>query len=62
MTVSKSCKTCDRRDWQICNVTGFYYEVERKFPNKSPCGIEYKCWVPRRGFFKRIRDWFMGCS
>jgi hypothetical protein len=56
--IPKSCRTCARRDWDRCNLSGYYCEVERKFP--QVCGKDYKGWVQRLGWFRRIKFFFLG--
>jgi hypothetical protein len=60
--VGKTCGTCDHAKGAFssgrCALSGFYQTVERR--NPSACGVEYRGWIPKRGFKNRVLDWWYG--
>ena len=60
---NKSCSSCEHRVGPMgrfakCALSGYYIETERKLG--VWCGSHFVGWAPRRGFFRRIRDFFLG--
>jgi len=54
---SKTCKTCDRREFSLfgtrCNYSGVLCTIERLYP--TACGRDYmNGWIQRRPFWKRL--------
>lgn len=60
--VGKTCGTCDHAKGGFyggrCALSGHYQTVERRDP--ADCGIDYRGWVPKRGFKSRVLDWWYG--
>jgi hypothetical protein len=42
-----------------CDATGYYASTERKH---GPCGPQSALWTPRRGFKRRMFDWWNGVT
>jgi hypothetical protein len=57
------CKTCEHRrgsgEFMKCDATGYYASTERKH---GPCGPQSALWTPRRGFKRRMFDWWNGVT
>ena len=51
----KTCSTCAHRHWDRCLLSGFYLEIERKFP--VVCGAQFSGWVQREPLLKRFQFW-----
>jgi len=55
---NKSCRTCDRRNWDKCTLSGHFCDTERAYPTR--CGKDYDGWVPRKGVFDRFIEAIFG--
>jgi hypothetical protein len=51
----RTCRTCAHRSGSRCNLSGFYMEVERKYPSK--CGVYFEGWAPRESLLTRLKNW-----
>ena len=51
----RTCRTRAHRSLDRCNFSGFYIEVERKYPSR--CGTGFEGWFPRESLFVRLKNW-----
>lgn len=58
--IPKSCSTCEHRSWNRCMYSGFYCEVERRYP--CACGRDFRAWQPRLGIMQRVVFWIRGAE
>ena len=58
MSDPKSCSTCEHRNGNKCQLSGFYMNTERMYP--TVCGQDFRGWVPRLGLYQRLCLWWKG--
>lgn len=51
----RTCSTCAHRAGSWCNLSGYYREIERKYPSR--CGAGFEGWVPRESLLVRLKNW-----
>lgn len=51
----KTCRTCAHRTEGKCMASGYYTEVERKFP--TVCGKDFSAWIKRESLLQRFKNW-----
>ena len=59
----KNCMNCGHRCRGKCLLSGYPWEIERRFP--SSCGRNFQGWVqaPKKlGMIQRIKRWFKQCK
>lgn len=41
----RTCRTCAHKDGDMCNLSGYYIETERRYP--TVCGKNFDKWMPK---------------